>query len=211
MKGMGEKKMVVITSPRFIDHEADYLTALFQNGLRYLHLRKPNAPATEIRRLLDKLPAEYHPFIVLHDHFELTTQYDLLGVHLNSRNPEPPQGWMGHVSCSCHSIEEIRQKKSRCNYLFLSPIYDSISKEGYGAAFSREELKTAQSQGVIDDKVFALGGVSAVHLPEIFSLGFGGAAFLGDVWNPFEKGNVHRGVEHFKELLSLFAPEILKY
>ena len=204
MERESEKKLVVITSPKFIDHEADYLTALFQNGLRYLHLRKPNAPVAEIRRLLDTIPVEYHHFIVLHDHFELTLQYNLLGVHLNGRNPEPPQGWTGHVSCSCHSIEEVKQKKSICNYLFLSPIYDSISKEGYGAAFSKGDLRTAQSQGIIDDKVLALGGVSAEHLPEVFSLGFGGAAFLGDVWNPFEKDGLEGGVEHFRELMRLF-------
>lgn len=205
MRGMGEKKLVVITSPKFIDHEADYLTALFRNGLRYLHLRKPSAPVTEIQRLLDTLPAEYHRFIVLHDHFKLISEYNLLGVHLNGRNPEPPRGWMGHVSCSCHTIEEVKQKKSICNYLFLSPIYDSISKEGYAGAFLKEELETAQSQGVIDDKVLALGGVNADRLPEVFSLGFGGAAFLGDVWNPFEKEGIVGGVEHFKELISLLA------
>ncbi len=205
MKGTGEKKLAVITSAKFIDREAEHLTALFQNGLRYLHLRKPNATEAEIRRLLDTLPTEYHQFIILHDHFELTSEYNLLGVHLNSRNPEPLQGWKGHVSCSCHSIEEVKRKKSFCNYLFLSPIYDSISKEGYGAAFPKDDLRTAQSQGIIDDKVLALGGVSAEHLPEIFSLGFGGAAFLGDVWNVFEREGVERGVKHFKALLSLFV------
>ncbi len=203
MERESEKKLVVITSPRFIENEAEYLIVMFQNGLRYLHLRKPNAPVAEIRRLLDTLPAEYHHFIVLHDHFELTSEYNLLGVHLNSRNPESPQGWTGHISCSCHSVDEVKQKKSICNYLFLSPIYDSISKEGYGAAFSKDDLKTAQSQGIIDDKVLALGGVSAEHLPEIFSLGFGGAAFLGDVWNEFEKNGIEKGLAHFKILQGL--------
>lgn len=86
------------------------------------------------------------------------------------------------VSRSCHSIQEVIRHKSECDYLFLSPIYDSISKEGYGAAFSRIELKRAAEEGIIDSQVFALGGVSLEHIPEIRSLGFGGAAVLGALW-----------------------------
>ena len=86
------------------------------------------------------------------------------------------------VSRSCHSIREVIQHKSECDYLFLSPIYDSISKEGYGAAFSRIELKRAAEEEIIDNKVFALGGVSLEHIPEVRSLGFGGAAVLGALW-----------------------------
>lgn len=86
------------------------------------------------------------------------------------------------VSRSCHSIAEVQKYKDSCNYLFLSPIYDSISKEGYGAAFSRTDLKRAADEGIIDKKVYALGGVSAEHLPELQELGFGGAAVLGALW-----------------------------
>ena len=83
---------------------------------------------------------------------------------------------------SCHSIEEVRTRKDECDYLFLSPIYDSISKEGYGSAFQREVLEKAASEGIIDKKVYALGGVSLEHIDELRALGFGGAAVLGALW-----------------------------
>ena len=70
--------------------------------------------------------------------------------------------------------------------MFLSPIYDSISKEGYGAAFSRIDLKQAADEGIIDSKVLALGGVSLEHIPEVRSMGFGGAAVLGALWQAKE-------------------------
>lgn len=46
------------------------------------------------------------------------------------------------------------------DYLFLSPIFDSISKRGYLSQFSFESLQNAAKEGLIDGKVFALGGVT---------------------------------------------------
>jgi thiamine-phosphate pyrophosphorylase len=69
----------------------------------------------------------------------------------------------------------------------LSPIYDSISKQGYRAAFTREELLKAAQDGIIDNKVYALGGVTFSRLEEVKALGFGGAMILGDAWRPQSK------------------------
>ncbi|MDD6553810.1 MAG: thiamine phosphate synthase [Prevotellaceae bacterium] len=86
------------------------------------------------------------------------------------------------ISFSCHSLEEVAQYKNRCDYVFLSPIYDSISKQGYHSAFTRDDLLRARDKGIIDEKVIALGGVSEEKIPEIQRLGFGGYAMLGAVW-----------------------------
>ncbi len=176
-------ELILITQPHFFAGEAEALTVLFRAGLETLHLRKPDATAAEEARLLDEIPAEYHPRIVVHDHFELATRYGLKGVHLNRRNPQPPTGYTGSVSCSCHSLDEVRQRKPVCNYVFLSPIFDSISKTGYNAAFTRQQLEAARDEGVIDSRVIALGGISRERIPLLKQLGFGGAAVLGDVWN----------------------------
>lgn len=70
--------------------------------------------------------------------------------------------------------------KPSCDYVFLSPIFDSISKQGYKAAFTPEQIEAAQ--GIIDQQVVALGGMSLERVPLVRGMGFGGAAFLGDVW-----------------------------
>ena len=54
-----------------------------------------------------------------------------MGIHLNARNPKEPHDYAGHVSCSCHSVEEVKNKKHFYDYVFMSPIYDSISKVNY--------------------------------------------------------------------------------
>ena len=83
--------------------------------------------------------------------------------------------------------------------LFLSPIYDSISKQGYAAAYTRESLLRAQQAGIINQQVMALGGISLECLPEVKSLGFGGAVLLGDVWGKDESDFL----PHFLRLKSL--------
>ncbi len=64
----------------------------------------------------------------------------------------------------------------------LSPIYDSLSKAGYRAAFTAATLRQAAVEGTIGPRVVALGGVTPARIPELSDLGFGGAAFLGYIW-----------------------------
>ena len=86
------------------------------------------------------------------------------------------------LSASCHSIEEVAERKLKCDYVFMSPIFDSISKQGYKSAFSQTDIENAAKSGVIDDSVIALGGISWDRIPLVEAMGFGGAALLGDVW-----------------------------
>ncbi|MGM9761783.1 MAG: thiamine phosphate synthase [Candidatus Cryptobacteroides sp.] len=176
-------KLAVITTPTFFGGEEELVRRLFDSGLERLHLRKPGATREELARFLDSLRASDRARIVLHDHFRLCLRYGCAGVHLNSRNPSLPAELEGvSVSRSCHSLEELGTWKESCNYLFLSPIYDSISKEGYGSAFPREELEKARESGLLDSRVYALGGVSLEHIDELRGLGFGGVAVLGALW-----------------------------
>ena len=175
-------KLIVITTPQFFEGEAEAVTSLFQNGLEMLHLRKPGASAEEMGNFLQQLPMEYMPRIVTHEQFQLASVFGLKGIHLNGRNPQIPSGYKGHVSRSCHSLEEVLKHKSDCNYVFLSPIYDSISKEGYGNGFEPETLRQASDTGTINDKVIALGGIDQTTLPLLRPFRFGGAAVLGALW-----------------------------
>lgn len=187
-------RFIVITSPDFLPGEAALIARLFDCGLDTLHLRKPGSSVESCARLLDAVPAEYHGRIVTHDHFTLCRDYGLQGVHLNSRNPAAPgfvlSGRGRHtLSASCHSVAEVLRRKPGVDYVFMSPVFDSISKQGYGAAYTDEQLDRAAADGTIDDRVIALGGVSLGRLPVLRRWRFGGAAFLGDVWNRAGQGS----------------------
>ena len=105
-------KLIVITQPEFFEDEAAAITSLFDAGLEILHLRKPGASYEDMDKLLRRLPAEYMERIVTHDHFGLASERNLKGVHLNGRNPAVPAGFTGHVSRSCHSLEEVAEYKT---------------------------------------------------------------------------------------------------
>ena len=175
-------KLIVITSPQFVRCETEILSSLFDAGLEILHLRKPESTEQELEKLIAGLPGCYLQRIVIHDHFPLAARWGLRGIHLNSRHPLPPPFHQGSISCSCHSIAEVCERKPSCDYLFLSPIFDSISKQGYRAGFPSDVLQQAHHKGIIDDKVMALGGVEFSRLPQLRQWGFGGAAMLGDIW-----------------------------
>ena len=84
------------------------------------------------------------------------------------------------IGRSCHSIEEVKNSTD-VDYCFLSPIYDSISKKGYTSHFSAEILTNACREGIITERVFALGGITPELLPQL-EWGFGGAVMLGYLW-----------------------------
>ena len=84
-------KLIVVTTPTFFVEEDKIITALFEEGLDVLHLRKPETPAMYSERLLTLIPDKYHRRIVTHEHFYLKEEFNLMGIHLNARNPKEPQ------------------------------------------------------------------------------------------------------------------------
>lgn len=146
-------------------------SVLLSGVFDYAHIRVPGAPADLIRSIVQAVDPKLRNRLVLHDHFEIALEEALGGVHLNSRNPNPPQGWNGRVSCSCHSLREVAEALKNCEYVTLSPIYPSISKPGYSADFSHINIS---QPGII-----ALGGVTERTLPDVRRKGFCGAAILG--------------------------------
>jgi len=182
-------KIIVITTPNFIKGEESVIPHLLQLGVDIVHIRKPSATREQLALLLDSLPKWCYDRLVVHDCLELANEYHLRGIHLNRRNHAIPDNFNGSLSMSCHSLEEVDIKKDMADYVFLSPIFNSISKSGYNSAFSKEELHNAMKQGTIDHKVIALGGVSAANIDTVKDLGFGGAALLGDIWDRTESSD----------------------
>ncbi len=193
-------KLILMTKPEFFVEEHQILTALFDEGLELLHLRKPHSEPVYSERLLTLIPEKYRSRIIVHDHFYLKNEYKLKGIHLNSRNLEIPKNYKGHVSCSCHNIEELTAHKKMCNYVFLSPIFDSISKENYTSRFSPTLLAECAKRKIIDRKVMALGGVDLENIRFLKEFGFGGGVLLGALWNRFD---LH-STQDFKDLINHF-------
>lgn len=194
-------KWITITSPDFISGEAIFIDKLFLQGLDLLHIRKPDASLEAYKRLLLQIPKHWYSRIVLHEHFALAEEFGLHGIHLNRRCSQVPDSFCGSISCSCHTLEEVKKQKDSKDYVFLSPIFDSISKVEYHAAFSPTSLKQAAVENVIDEKVIALGGITAKNIPLVKEWHFGGVAFLGDIWKRMSDPQVDEYLKHIRTLL----------
>ena len=199
-------KLILITPPTFFVEEDKIITALFEEGLDILHLRKPDSAPMYAERLLTLIPEQFHKRIVVHENFYLKDEYKLKGVHLNNRTPNLPHHYKGHVSRSCHSLEEVKEHKRYCDYVLLSPVFDCISKKDYHANYTPEEIRKAHKAGIIDKKVIALGGIDTDNIRQVKNYGFGGAAILGALWNKFDTRtdrDYTQLIEHFKKLKKL--------
>ncbi len=199
-------KIILITHPSFLPEEAEIINSLFDAGLDILHFRKPDSKSDQCEQLLRQINRQWYNRIVVHDHFYLKTKYNLKGIHLNSRHPDIPDGYTGHISRSCHSIEELEIWKNKCDYVFLSPIFNSISKKGYMSGFPEQHITNAQQKGIIDNKVMALGGIDITNIPQIKSYGFGGAVIMGGLWRLFDNTTpkeVYMAVDYLKKCIKL--------
>lgn len=195
--------LMVVTMPEFFDGEYRWINLLFRNGLQRLHLRKPSASLEEYRNLLIQIEPQYRCLVVLHDYFQLALEYDVFGIHINSRNNVVPSGFEGSVSRSLHSVEELVLLKNKYNYVTLSPIFDSVSKKGYNSAFSADKLRDLSRKGIIDSRVIALGGVAPHNIKQLKSYGFGGAMVLGSLWQNINDES--KFLETFRQLNSYFV------
>lgn len=176
-------KIIAITSPKIIAEDTYLIRNLLQMGVFSIHLRKPEATIHECRKLLTQLTNEERANIIIHDYPELYDEFSLKGIHINKNITSLPDGYNGFKTRSCHSFEEIKRYKTEYDYLFLSPIFDSISKVGYKSGFTKEELLKASTSGIIDHKIIALGGVTLDMTPYLKQLNFGGIAMIGGIYN----------------------------
>ena len=192
-------KLILLSTPDFFVEEDTIISALFEEGLDSFHLRKPNTEPIYSERLLTLFPQQWHNRIVVHDHFYLVDEFGLRGVHLSEKHNTLPQNYHGTCSRSCHSLEELQQRRD-LDYVSLSPVFDSITYPNRHAAYTPEQLHDATRAGLIDRKVMAAGGVNSETLPRLSDYGFGGAVILGDLWTRF---NIHSGLD-YKEVIAHF-------
>jgi thiamine monophosphate synthase len=185
---MGESGflLAVITSPEDIPGEADYLEAMLEAGLEKLHLRKPGGT---LEGLLERLTPKWSSRLVLHGSIRLAMRYGIPQVHGNLGMARDA-GRLA-VSTSVHSWAELKGLPWWVKYSFISPLFDSISKPGYGA---NSELLT-MPPGPYPCRPVGLGGVDADTIGLMMSRNWMGAAVLGWIW---EKPG--RSVARFEQL-----------
>jgi len=178
------KKMlkILFTYPEALPHETLLLQNLMQDDWDFLHVRKPDYSKEEMINYLE-LISPFHHKVVLHSHYELINEFEVAGINITTK-AMARVSYEEELTSSCdirelcvdadrltvygavpdlvtysaHGFSEIQHLPFKTDYVFLSPIFDSISKVGYQSVFNdayifKAFLKEKQR------KVAALGGV----------------------------------------------------
>ncbi len=179
-------KLIILSPENDVPNEQEIVKNLFGEGLQYFHLRKPSYDPDRMSAYIEMLPAQYHSRITLHTHHTLAKQYHLGGVHYNSRQPFPTvaeQDTLLRKSCSAHSFLELLKVSSfPLDYVFLSPVFDSISKQGHTGNTEFSVLHAFREDHKNLPPLIALGGITEQNISSAAAMGFNGVAVLGSIW-----------------------------
>lgn len=187
---MNPNRIIVLSNEVESKEEINIVVQLFEAGLCRFHLRKPKFEQTKYNDWLTKLPRKYHNRIVLHDHYVLAKEFNLAGVHLTERSRAnlsssaiqqkikdfQASGLL--VSAAIHELADLNILGDCCDYVLVSPVFDSISKVGYLANpnLTVQNWKTKKAQ------LIALGGIRKETVALALAKGFDGIAALGYIW-----------------------------
>ena len=177
---------------------------LLIRGLDRFHLRKPHSQKREVQNMLLSLGAKYASRVILHSHHSLGEIIKVKGIHVPEymRTKLLNKEWKDFISkakgngyslsVSIHQPDQLEWLDSQIDYVFMSPVFDSISKSDYMASpYWKHAYKTYPYRG----KRIALGGIDKDNVAIAAERGFDGIAVLGAIWK--QKG---KELESFKQI-----------
>lgn len=174
-------------------YEQDAVNKLFAAGLHRLHLRKPNYTYTDYKNYLSTIPDTYRQNVVIHGSWELYHEQMCGGIHFRAavRNSVEAIKLMSNVphhviSTSFHSWQEVIDEGINYGSAFISPLFDSISKQGYKAAVPINGIMATKATFLAANKtcpkIIGLGGIDRTNVAELQKYSYNGAALLGAIW-----------------------------
>lgn len=185
--------IIVITPEEMIKNETELINELFQEGLDLLHIRKPFINSKEMTDFINQINSEFHSQLVLHSHYDLVENFNISRFHfreIDRQNNVHESFTNKIISTSVHDIETFNELGEEWEYAFISPIFPSISKKGYGE--NSTILKDIKKRTHFNVKLIALGGINENNINNAFESGVDGVALLGAIWESDKPLNVFR-------------------
>lgn len=184
-------KLIVITPSSLFENETAVITRMFECGLNTLHIRKPKMSTREMIAYLENIPAHFHNRIVLHSHHRLALSHPVKGIHLTRAHLQRSftyrllLKWVRMkrphltMSTSYHKLASIYEEERTYNYVFLSPIFDTLTQQLHNG-FSTHSLRVMLAKKMAC--VIARGGINSTNVDKAAELGFGGVALNSSLW-----------------------------
>ncbi|MEC5173081.1 thiamine phosphate synthase [Chryseobacterium nepalense] len=175
--------IIIITPEKIVPNETEVINELFQEGLDLLHIRKPVMNLEEMKDFIQKINSEFHHRLVLHSHYDLAESYNISRHHF--REIDRHNKWYKSlrdktISTSVHDIETFNELSKNWEYAFISPVFPSISKKGYGK--DSEILNDIKKRDNSNVKLIALGGIHEDNIHINSDSNLDGVALLGAIW-----------------------------
>ncbi|MFN8416605.1 MAG: thiamine phosphate synthase [Cytophagaceae bacterium] len=149
-----------------------------------IHFRKPSYSKEEYSKELSLLSPLAISKTMLHEHHELALDFDVKGIHYKSHQAIHPIASKLISSKSFHDFDSLLDEGHRHHYVFISPLFSSISKEGYTSPFTSDEIKIklieASNKNI---SVIGLGGISDTNIEQWEKWNLAGVGLLGTIWN----------------------------
>ena len=182
-------QLVLFTSNDKFRSEIYIVIKMLENGLETLHIKKPNFSKKQMTAYINQIPEKYHRKLIIHSFYSLIFKYNLKGIHISKKFRTKTAQFKTllfllrffnkkkHISCSCHSIEQLLEIPKFYSYVLLTPVFNHHEMN---AKFSKNTLENIIPQVNFD--VYASGGINLENMHELESIGFKGVSLMGSIW-----------------------------
>jgi len=186
----GPFELIILVTAGIPGEEAEQAITILSAGKELLHIRPGSLDEASFLTYLKAIPSSFYSRIVIHGYYKLAPDMGLRGIHLTEK-ARTAGAWKnitgndykGTVSASFHRLAELTADPfPYYSYVFLSPVFPSLSKPGYKGVLETDEtpgfLKTKSST----TPIFALGGITDQTIRTVQKMGFDGAVAYGTIW-----------------------------
>lgn len=193
-------KIVVVSPSKTKENEISNAIKMLEAGLEAYHINKPKYSTKQMQAYIESIPKHFHGKLIIHSHHNLARKYNLQGVHYTKKHLERNfRNWWREKMLRLSSSHFIKttshgklssiydEQKINFDYVFLSPIFDSITGK-YQSGFYEDSIIAAIKK--TGKKVIARGGIDITRIEKVNELGFYGMALYSCLWdkeNPAEE------------------------
>ncbi|MGQ8869444.1 thiamine phosphate synthase [Myroides sp. TSA_177.3] len=193
--------MVVITPPYHHPKEISLANTMLERGLPLLHIRKPDFTFEQLQEWIENISYQHHDKLVIHipspvinnypkvfkQYVQLINSLKAQYAHLSTDNCSFVNNYaqkLPYLSTSVHNSTECEKLSTRHQRVFLSPVFDSISKIAYQPTLHWPSFLADWKYPWI--QTVALGGITPDYLATVRNMGFDDFAVLGAIWQAAE-------------------------
>jgi len=180
--------LLIVTDPQKSPWTAEEIVKIvLEAGCRWVMYRDKAATIEIFRQtaaVLVGLCDKFNAKVCINEKIDVAEGLAGTGIHLQSSYDVPsaksrlcPSALIG---VSCHSISEAQKaEKLGADYVTFSPVFETLSKPGYGPLVGLEGLRNASQRLTIP--IIALAGINSSNASQCMESGARGIAVMGGV------------------------------